>query len=177
MSEQGQEQLEQKAQQDHKKKRRGGILVAIVIIVLLAIIVYLLWPREKEQRNVLVTPDNVERVLKEAQEKEEMDGYYTVTMNPTWHFGTGDVASYDGIVENVQENTNDIYFDVVLEEDESKVLYSSPIIPRGGRLDQIKLDEVLDAGTYNCIVIYHLVDEEQNTLSMVRVTVKIVVEG
>lgn len=171
MSEQGQEQ-------EQKKKKKGGILVAIVIIALIGVIIYLLLSRkpEEERRNVLVTPENVESVLEEAQEAE-MAGYYTVTMNPVWHFATGKSASYDAVVINAEENTNEVYFDVVLEEDESQILYSSPVIPLGGKLEKIELDETLEAGTYNCVVIYHLVDEEQNTLSTLRVTLQIVVEG
>lgn len=170
---------EQQEQQEKKKKGKGGLLVVIVIIVLLGIIIFLLLHNkddEKERRNVLVTPENVESVL-EAADEDEMAGYYTVTMNPTWHFATGDEASYDSAVVNDAGNTNDVYFDVVLAEDESKVLYSSPIIPRGGQLDAIQLDEPLEAGSYDCVMIYHLVDEEQNTLSTLRVTLEIVVEG
>jgi hypothetical protein len=65
----------------------------------------------------------------------------------------------------------------VLEEDESKVLYKSPVIPRGGKLKDIALEEQLSAGTYPCIVVYHLIDENQNTLSTLRVSLKIVIEG
>lgn len=163
---------------NRKKKKKGGILVAIVIIVLIGIIIYLLLSRrpEEQRRNVLVTPENVESVLEEA-EKAEMAGYYTVTMNPVWHFATGSSASYDAVVINAEENTNDVYFDVVLEEDESHILYSSPVIPLGGKLENFELNEVLDKGIYNCVVIYHLVDEEQNTLSTLRVTLQIIIEG
>lgn len=171
---------EQQQEQEQKKKKKGGILVAIVIIVLIGVIIYLLLHRqpepEKERRGVLVTPENVEDVLEEA-DKSVPEGYYTVTMNPTWHFASGREASYDSVIENVESNTHDVYFDVVLEEDEGKVLYSSPIIPRGGRLEAVELDEALDAGTYDCVVIYHLVDEEQNTISLLRVALQIVVEG
>lgn len=173
MSEQGQEQ---------KKKRKGGFLVAIVIIALVGVIIYLLLSREpesepeKERRNVLVTPENVESVLDEATDTTP-SGYYTVKMNPTWHFASGAEASYDSVVENVEKNTNDVYFDVVLAENEEKVVYSSPIIPRGGSLEAVELDEALEPGTYDCVVIYHLVDEEQNTLSTLRVALQIIVEG
>lgn len=165
-------------EQEKTKKKKGGILVAIVIVALIGVIIYLLLSRkpEEQRRNVLVTPENVESVLEEAQEAE-MAGYYTVTMNPVWHFETGSSTSRDAVVVNAEDNTNDVYFDIVLEEDESRILYSSPVIPLGGRLDNIKLDEVLDAGIYNCVVIYHLVDEEQNTLSTLRVTLQIIVEG
>lgn len=167
-------------EQEQKKGRKGGLLVAIVIVALIGIIIYLLLSRntepEEDRRNVVVTPENVESVLEDAGNAVE-DGYYTVTMNPTWHFSNGKSASYDAVVENVKENTNDVYFDIVLESDEEEVIYSSPVIPKGSRLEEITLDEVLKAGTYNCVVIYHLVDEEQNTLSTLRVALEIIIEG
>ena len=81
------------------------------------------------------------------------------------------------MVENDPKNTNDVYFDIVLAEDEEKVIYKSPVIPRGGHLEEIVLDEALEAGTYDCVVIYHAVDEEQNTLGTVRIALQIIVEG
>ncbi len=169
--------------QKQKKTRKGGFIIGIgiaILVILIGIIIYLLLSRdaepEKERRNVVVTPENVESVLEELDDAKEA-GYYTVTMNPVWHFETGKAVSYDAVVENVEKNTNDVYFDIVLEGDEDNVLYKSPVIPRGGRLEEIALEKPLDAGTYNCVVIYHLVDEEQNTLSTLRVTLEIVVEG
>ena len=165
-----------------KKRRKGGLVlgIAIIIVALAGIIIYLLLSRDTEpkdeRRNVVITPENVESVLEELDDVQE-SGYYTVTMNPTWHFENGEKTSYDAIVENVAKNSNDVYFDIVLESDEEYVLYKSPVIPRGGRLEDIALDSALDAGTYNCVVIYHLVDEEQNTLSTLRVALEIVVEG
>lgn len=170
-----------KEQKKKNKKKRGGVIcIAAVIAVLVGVIIYLLLRNtepEEEKRNVVITPENVESVLEELDEAQVEEGYYTVTMNPTWHFTTGNEASYDAVVENVETNTNDVYFDIVLESDEEKVLYKSPVIPRGGRLEDIALDESLEAGSYNCVVIYHLIDEEQNTLSTLRVTLNIIVEG
>lgn len=170
-------------EQKQKKKRKGGLVLGIAIVVIVAlagIIIYLLLSRdtepEDERRNVVITPENVESVLEELDDVQE-SGYYTVTMNPIWHFETGEKTSYDAIVENVAKNSNDVYFDIVLESDEENVLYKSPVIPRSGRLEDIALDQALDAGTYNCVVIYHLIDEEQNTLSTLRVALEIVIEG
>lgn len=113
--------------QEQKKKRKGGLVFGIAMVVIIAlagVIVYLLLSRntepEDERRNVVITPENVESVLEELDEAQE-SGYYTVTMNPTWHFKTGKEVSYDAVVENVAKNTNDVYFDIVLEEDEEKV--------------------------------------------------------
>lgn len=176
-------------EQGQKKNKKGGIVlgiaVTIIIVVLISIILFLLLSqnaqpkKEEEKRNVVITPENVERVLEEITETQKTvaPGFYTVTMNTTWRFSSGTEASYDAVVENVEANTNDVYFDIVLEEDETNVLYQSPVIPRGGRLEGIALDEALEAGNYNCVVIYHLIDEEQNTLSTLRVGLTIIVES
>lgn len=173
-------------QEQNKTKKGGfvvGIIAAVIIVALVGVIIFLLLSRntepEEEKRNVVITPENVEQVLEELTETQETvtPGYYTATMNTTWRFATGSEPSYDAVVENVEANTNDVYFDIVLEEDESKVLYKSPIIPRGGRLEEITLDEPLEAGTYNCVVIYHLIDEEQNTLSTLRIGITVIIEG
>lgn len=174
--------------QEQTRKRKGslviGIIVGIVVATLVGIIIYLLITRnaqpEEESRNVVVTRENAERVLEEINEKGNeasvASGYYTVTMNPTWHFKTGEEISYDAVVENVENNTNDVFFDIVMESDEEHVLYKSPIIPLGGKLTDIALDEQLTKGSYPCIVIYHLIDDNQNTLSTLRVNLNIIVE-
>ena len=177
-----------KEQKQNKTKKGGfvfGIIAVAIIAILTGVIIFLLLSQnaepEEEKRNVVVTPENVESVLddlaKTEAQKTVAPGYYTATMNTTWHFATGDEASYDAVVENVETNTNDVYFDIVLEEDESKVLMKSPVIPRGGRLEDITLDESLEAGNYDCVIIYHLVDEDQNTLSTLRISITIIVES
>lgn len=176
-------------EQEQKKTRKGGLVfagiaAAVIIVALLIVIIYLLLSRntepEEERRNVVITPENVESVLQAMEESQKQEsvapGYYTVTMSTTWHFETGNAVSEDAAVVNVEANTNDVYFDVVLAEDEEKVVYKSPVIPRGGRLEDIVLDEPLEAGTHNCVMIYHLIDEEQNTLSTLRVAITIIVE-
>jgi type II secretory pathway pseudopilin PulG len=180
------------SEQGEKKQTGKGILVIgiiaiVVVAALIGIIIFLVVSQNKsakkteEKRQVLVTEDNVEEVVEELAEQEEAEkvapGYYTVTMFTTWHFKDGSEPSYDGYVINVENNTNDVYFDIVLAEDESQVLYSSPIIPIGGRLDNITLNRDLDAGTYETVCIYNLVDEEQNSLSQVRVYLTLVIEG
>ncbi len=173
--------------QESAKKGKGGlvigIVIGVVIIALLGVIIYLLVTRnsqtKEEPRNVVITQENAERVLGEINEMGNnasvAPGYYTVTMNPTWHFNK-DGTSKDASVKNVEANTNDVYFDIVLENDENHVLYKSPVIPRGGKLKDIVFEEKLEPGTYPCVVIYHLIDDQQNTLSTLRVALKVIVE-
>ncbi|SCZ76068.1 hypothetical protein [Pseudobutyrivibrio xylanivorans] len=165
-------------------KGSNGLKIAIavgvvVIIALLGVVIFLLVGRGKEEpekRNVVVTQDNVEEVVQEMANEDYIEpGYYEASMSTTWTFATGSDVSDDAYVANVEGNTNDVYFDVVLAEDEDQVIYKSPVIPRGGELKNIALDTPLEAGTYDCVCIYHLIDEEQNTISTLRVgiTVKV----
>lgn len=166
------------------KKAKAAIVIGSVVIIalLVTVIVLLLRGKEEEEkeplskRNTVVTKDNVDEVVEQlAEEPYVPPGYYTSRMTTTWNFATGDAVSEDAYVANVTQNTNDVYFDVVLEEDESKVIYKSPIIPRGSELDGIKLDTKLSKGEYPAVVIYNLVDGEQNTVSTLRVGIKIIV--
>lgn len=175
-----------------QSKRKGGagtvgiVFLIAVVFVMAGIIAYLLVSHqsegdENERRNIVITPDNVQEVIEQmtqtAPEELTAPGYYTVWMNYEWHFASGDAVSEDAYVENLAVNTNAVYFDVFLLEDEENAVYKSPLLPLGSRLRDIALDTPLEAGTYDCVAVYHLVDDDQNTLSTLRVTVTLIVEG
>lgn len=171
-----------------REKKQGGkgakvaIIAGIaVIIILLVVVIVLLLRRGDEQeevkRNVVVTQENAEQVIEDMVAQEYVaPGYYTANMSTTWHFATGDAISEDAYVENDASNTNDIFFDVFLRSDEETPILQSPVIPRGARLDNISLDTALEAGTYDCVMVYHLVDDEQTTVSTLRIAFTIIVE-
>jgi len=168
-------------------KTIGIILLVAVILVLAGIIIYLLMLRQPEEekegelRGTVVTPNNVQKVIEQMDQKTSEEpvaaGYYTVRMNYEWHFATGDAVSENAYVENLTVNTNAVYLDLFLAEDEETAIYKSPVIPLGSSLQDIALDTPLEAGTYPCVAVYHLVDDDQNTLSTLRVTVTVIVEG
>ena len=125
----------------------------------------------------MVNQDNAEQVAEELIDEQYIaPGYYSTQMSTEWHFATGDAISEDAYVKNDAGNTNDVFFDVFLESDESEPILQSPVIPRGSELDNISLDKKLDAGTYDCVMVYHLVDDDQNTVSTLRVAFTIIVE-
>jgi len=126
------------------------------------------------QRAVLVTEDNVQEVINEFSQPVEAPPSYRVRMSTTWHFADGESASDDAYVSNARTNKTDVYFDLILTDSDETVL-QSPIIPVGASMRNMKLDKVLEAGTYPAVVVYHLVDENQNTLSTVRMGVTLVV--
>ena len=155
-----------------------GVIAVVIIAVLVGVIVFLLKPQEEEKRNVVVNKDNVEKVVQEMEEVKQPIApmYYEAKMNSTWYFENGTAASENAYVENVKTNTNDVYFDVI-RTDTNETIYESPLIPIGSYLDNITLGTELEAGTYDCILIYHLVDEDQKSLTTTRFSLTIVVEN
>lgn len=161
----------------------GGVLIVVLVAALVVMAGKLQSSRantaqEPERRNVVVNEQNVQEVIDDMLQEEYVEpGYYAASMSTIWHFANGNATSSDAYVANDASNTNDVYFDLVLADDEDTVILASPVIPLGGRLDNISLDTPLNAGTYSCIMIYHLVDENQETLSTLRVGVTIIVES
>ncbi len=157
------------------------VMGAVIAVMAVAIVVLAIRKPEEEQepmRNVVVTPENLDEVIDQINERDfTMPGYYTVNMATEWHFPKGDEISYDARVDNIAENTNNVYFDVFLASDESTPIYQSPVIPVGGFLELIALDTPLEMGTYDCVMVYHLVDDEQETISTLRVAFTIIVES
>ena len=96
-------------------------------------------------------------------------------MNSTWNFANGESPSSNAYVENAEANTNSVYFDVTLAETE-ETIYESPILPVGSHLENITLDTILQAGTYDCIVTYHLLDEKNISISTLKLTLTINIE-
>lgn len=164
---------------ENKKGGKIALIVCLgVIIALLSVIIVLLLKDEeakKPKRNVVVTHENVDKVVQQLPEAVA-PGSYEVTMNMKWNFPDGKSPSSNAYVENVVGNTNDVYFDVI-RSDTGETIYESPLLPLGSHLEQITLDKDLDAGTYDCVIVYHLVDEDQNSLSTVRLTLTIIIEG
>lgn len=170
--------MSDKAEKQDKKVNKGFIVVIVValavIAMLVGVIIYLIRSKNngeiEEKRPVVVTEENAEQMAEEILNREEPQGVpmsYQVTMNSTWEFEGGDKASSNAYVANSADNETAVYFDVV-RNDTQETIYQSPVIPVGGELNSIKLDTELEAGDYECTLTYHLIDEDQNTLTTVN---------
>lgn len=181
--------------QDNQKK--GGanksliiicVVAAVIIIALVGVIVFLMNSKsdtvvedseQKEKRSVLITEDNIDEMAEQILDQSEPEGVpmnYQVTMNSTWEFEDGQSASRNAYVANSENNETPVYFDVI-RNDTQEVIYQSPVIPLGMDLDDIVLDVDLDAGNYECTMVYHLIDNEQNTLTTVNMWLMVKVEN
>lgn len=159
------------------------VVCIFAIIILLALVVYLLITRNQNEgkddgvinRNVVVNEENVEEILQELDEIEAIPpGYYEAIMNSTWYFASGDAESDNAYVKNAETNTNSVYFDVE-RADTGEVVYESPIIPVGSHLENIALGSDLEDGTYDCILTYHMLDEDNRSTSTLKMTLTLVI--
>jgi hypothetical protein len=171
-----------------QNSKKGGnstkIIVAVIGIITVGAIGAAAYftthkPVEEEVKTKeIVSAENVEEKVTEIFEKEpdNVPSYYTATQNPQWIFKDGAAVTENAYVENVTENSTPVYFDLIVDET-GEVVYSSPVLELGATLNGFKLDKPLDKGDYNCTVEYHLVDDDQNTLTTVNVGVTVIIEN
>lgn len=164
----------------------GVLILAALIGIIVALVMVLnreeptptvIVQEETGGRSVLVTEENAEEVVEEMLAPPGFaPTSYEVSMTPDWVFPDGASPSPNAYVENLTDNETPVYFDLLLR-DTDEVIYESPVIPLGGVLQDIKLDTDLDAGSYECVMVYHLIDDAQRTLSRLRVGLSITVEN
>jgi len=171
-----------KKQKSEKAKTFRTVLIiaaAAVVVIAVAVIAFKLGSSNKpeavaappavEGRGIVAVPENVEE-LREKAKKPVEDGYYETRMNVEWNFPSSSEPSTNAYVENSTNNKRTVYFDLTLS-DTKQLIYSSPFIPVGGKLEKFALDTQLPAGEYAGIVTYHLVDDDYEELTTVSVSV------
>jgi len=151
-------------------------IVAIVLVLVLAVVLVLVLTRKEPEPEVqgkatIVTEENVQDIMQSVSEPNT-DASYTVTMTNEWTFEDGKASAQDFYVKNTENNSRTVYFDLLLA-DTNELIYSSPYIPVGESMDTITLDKELEAGDYNVIMTYHLVDDDKTEITTVSVTVGI----
>lgn len=165
-------QQSRKSVADARKKRKLVIIILVLLLIAaIAVLVFLLTRKDGEERDTVVTEENVEKVKQQLQEPVE-DGYYKTKMSVDWTFEDGKSVSSDAYVANSKDNTRKVYFEVN-RSDTDELVYSSPYLPVGTELKEIKLDKDLPAGDYECVLTYHLVDDEDEELTTLSVTVNL----
>ena len=177
-----QERISQKLSANSASKGKKGIAIgiactSIVLVAVIAVAVIFIQPNSAEKRNVVVSPENVDEIIAEMEDAAKTQpGQYEVTMNSTWEFESGNAASSNAYVGNSTANSNDVYFDITLADSE-ETIFESPIIPVGSHLESITLDKVLEAGTYDCVLTYYLLDENDKPISKLNIAITIVIHN
>lgn len=174
-----------------KKNKNMTIIIAALIILVAALVVciVLLLTRQKEEQapvqqsentpntsvldRGIVDEDNMDTIMDEMDEKVSA-GMFECKMTTAWTFDDGKSASPNAYVANVENNLYTVYFDVY-EETTNELLYSSPLLPVGTEIKNFKLDKELPAGEYDAVVMYTMVDENEEEVSSVgfKVTISV----
>lgn len=163
-----------------------NIILVVVVVALAGCVVFLLSGKGKDKkdaetveskREVIVNEDNIQDAIGQLdKEGNVLPGNYEVTMNATWRFADGKAASSNAYVENADTNTNAVYFDVVLSGT-GETIYKSPVLPLGSHIGGFKLNTELSKGEYDAVVVYHLIDDDQKTISTVNMGITIIIEA
>lgn len=163
------------------KRRRAVIILAFtVLLAALAVCILLLLRKdsgqavaetaersaaEKALERGFVDEDSVTDIMEEMADKVA-EGMFECKMTTTWTFENAASVSPNAYVANVENNLHTLYFDVY-DNSTNELLYSSPMLPVGTELNNIKLDKELPAGEYDAVVMYTLVDEDYEEVSTV----------
>lgn len=148
-----------------KNSGKKKVIVIVMIVVLLAVIgsllgvIYILMNKSEETK----TPDrNVSEglIVDDNFDQKAANARFTTDMNMVWTFPSGSSISNNAQIGNSASNLYECYFEVYLDNEEQTLLYSSPVLPTGKRLEQLKLDQVLPDGTYDAVCTYHILDDE-----------------
>lgn len=164
-----------------KPKGSGGrkVIIAVVIILLVAIIggmsfvIYSLTKPKPETEAQSDRNNKVGLVVgNEPPNVDERDAEFTTEMNTDWVFTNGSSASLNAVFANNENNQRDIFFDLSLADDpNAEIIYTSPVLPVGTKLQELKLDKPLEKGDYEAKCKIHLLDENGNETTSVTFAV------
>lgn len=169
-----------------EKRRRVIIILAfVVLLAALAVCIVLLLskkddgPEEVTEKSAaaealergFVDEESADDIMAEMADRVA-EGMFECEMTMSWTFENGDSVSPNAYVANSENNLHTLYFDVY-DNSTDELLYSSPMLPVGSELKEIKLEKKLPAGDYSAVVMYTLVDEDYEEVSTVGFNITI----
>ena len=140
-----------------------------------SIVLLLQKTKPKELDRGFVDESNKDKVMEDMGNKVA-EGMFECKMTTSWVFEDGKSESPNAYVANVESNLHTIYFDVY-DTATDELLYSSPMLPVGTELNNIKLEKELQKGEYDAVVQYTLVGEENEEVSTVGFNITISVNN
>ena len=160
------------------KGRRKMIIIAFVVLcaaLVVCVVLLLQKTKPKELDRGFVDESNKDKVMEDMGNKVA-EGMFECKMTTSWVFEDGKSESPNAYVANVESNLHTIYFDVY-DTATDELLYSSPMLPVGTELNNIKLEKELQKGEYDAVVQYTLVGEENEEVSTVGFNITISVNN
>lgn len=183
----------QQEQGNHERRTNKGIIIIIsvmacIIVGLAAVVVTQMTKDTKtgqdSSNNVnvgnesvldrgFVNENNAEEMASEMAKKLE-EGMFECKMSIYWTFDDAQSASPNSYVANVENNRYTLYFDLI-DPVTQEVYYSSPLVPVGSEIRNIKLDKALPAGEHEMQVQYTMVDDDYKEVSSVGFMITVMI--
>lgn len=160
--------VEKKVEKRGKSKSKGKIVIIVLlllVIIALGVVIYFLLNKPEPTRSTsagLVVDGNIDEKAANAR--------FTTDMNMVWTFPSGSAVSNNAQIGNSASNVYECYFEVYFDDEEQTLLYSSPVLPVGKRLDKLELNQVLPDGAYDALCTYHILDDEDPNRELGTVT-------
>lgn len=146
----------EKKEKDNLKWKKILIIILFLIVVALGAVIYFLLNKheEKTERNVS------EGLVVGEKDDKAANATFTTDMNMIWTFPSGSAVSTNAQIGNSVSNSYECYFEVYLDNEEQTLLYSSPVLPVGKKLEKLELNQVLPDGAHDAVCTYHILDDE-----------------
>lgn len=167
-----------------KQKKRILIVTGMFALIILTVVVsYFIWnkkmvPNEPEFENVImgIMPGiDLEERQKELQ--EELDNSmiaFSINTNPVFVDG---LSEGNLLIENPGNNAKLLVVEIQLKNT-NETIYTSKYIKSGSYLENIKLDKVLEKGTYSATAYFSAYNEEtMEYIGKTGADITIIVQG
>ncbi len=144
----------------NNRKKAAVIIVVILLLLIIGVLIFLLTKKQEETEGYTINEGNYQQI-QEDMESEVREGYFETYMNTDWTFPDGTSETTDAVLGNSPNNTKPIRCEVLLTDTE-EMIFSTGVIPVGAEVPHFKLDEDLDAGTYDAVCMVYLLNEAED---------------
>ena len=126
-----------------------------------------------KKRDTVVNKKNVDTVAEGMEKEKSKPTSYEAVMNTEWKLADDGMTVTNAYVENSYENKDTVMFDVTVG-DEEEPLYTSPEIPVGGKVTEIKFKKPVPEELKKATVTYHLLDKSGEETGIVKAGVTLI---
>lgn len=147
------------------------IILLVIVIVLLGVILAFIFLSKngKEKEGPANNNFTTSIITEEGQDVGSTDpGYFTIEMDLVGQSNDG--INFSGNIGNAYENTYPVYVTIVLD-DTGEEVFRSGVIPIGSKMDGYTISKELGFGDHSAVVVFHQVDENDNTKEISTVNV------
>ena len=157
-------------------KRSKYIIVTFVVVFLIISVICVIFIKKNKNEETTKSSNTVtsEIMLEEGQKINTTEsGYFTLQMQMQAVSDDGKI--FKGEIGNAYENTNKVFITISLKETGEEI-FKSNVFPVGTQIDEFEISRKLDSGTYDAIMTFHSMEDDEITeISKVNVEYTLVV--